>query len=159
VIEMQNAVARARARPAKSISLSRRAWILVGSDPEDEQRVLPRRKGRVDVLLAGLKLARDDVEETDDNRGGREADPRLRAFVSSLGMIYESTANKALTYKIAPASGELSGPFGRFVLEALRLFYPGSDIPIGTVRTLVQRLAQFKPHPAKRGRPRKSTLA
>jgi hypothetical protein len=92
VFELENAIAQARAVPGKSVSLSRRGWILVGGDPEDEERVLPRRKGRVDALLAGLELARDDVEETDDSRGGREADPRLRAFVSSLGMIYESSA-------------------------------------------------------------------
>jgi hypothetical protein len=146
VIELENAVAQARATPGKSISLSRRPWVLVGGDPEDEMRVLPRRKGRTDVLLAGLKLARDDVAETDDNHGGREADPGLLAFVSLLGTLYETPANAALTFSIDPMSGVLNSPFGRFVLEALRIFYPAErEIPIGTVRTLVQRLAQFKP--------------
>jgi hypothetical protein len=151
-------IARVSLTQADLVLLSRGAWVLVGGDPEDEERVLPRPKGRSSILVAGLKLARDDVEETDDNRGGREADPRLRAFVSSLGMIYENIANKELTYKVDPASGELTSPFGRFVLEALRLFYPKSEVPIGTVRILVQHLAQFKAEPAKRGRPRKSTL-
>jgi hypothetical protein len=145
-IELENALAQARATPGKSISLSRRAWVLVGGDPEDEERVLPRRKGRADVLLAGLKLARDDVDETDDGHGGREADPGLLAFVSLLGTIYESAANAIVTFSIDPMSGVLSSPFGRFVLEALRIFFPDErEIPIGTVRTLVQRLAQFKP--------------
>jgi hypothetical protein len=146
VIELENALARARATPGESISLSRRAWVLVDGDPEAEMRVLPRRKGRADVLLAGLKLARDDVEETDDNHGGREADPDLLAFVSLLGTIYETAANAIVTFSIDPMSGALNSPFGRFVLEALRIFYPDErEIPPGTVRTLVQRLAQFKP--------------
>jgi hypothetical protein len=46
--------------------------------------VLPRRKGRADVLLAGLKLARDDVDETDDGHGGREADPVCLLLSASL---------------------------------------------------------------------------
>jgi hypothetical protein len=51
-----------------------------------------------------------------------------------------------VTFSIDPMSGVLSSPFGRFVLDALRIFFPDErEIPIGTVRTLVQRLAQFKP--------------
>jgi hypothetical protein len=120
VIELENALAQARATPGTLISLSRRAWVLVGGDPEDEQRVLPRRKGRVDVLLAGLTLARDDVGETDDDRGGRKADPRLRAFVSSLGMIYESTAKKAVTYKTSSAAHSDASSSKRSVSSILK---------------------------------------
>jgi hypothetical protein len=39
VIELDNAVAQARATPGKSVSLSRRAWVLVGGDPEGEVRM------------------------------------------------------------------------------------------------------------------------
>jgi hypothetical protein len=45
VIELEDAVAQVRARPGKSILLGPRAWVLVGGDPEAEERVLPRRQG------------------------------------------------------------------------------------------------------------------
>jgi hypothetical protein len=101
-------------------------------------------------LRAALKLARDDVEESGDKGGGRQADARLRIFISNLGMIYETAANQTLTCSVDPMSGGLNSPFGLFVLEALRFFYPEREIPIGAVRTLVQRLARFEPDAAKR---------
>jgi hypothetical protein len=159
VIELEDAVAQARARPGRSIWLSRRPWVLVGGDPEDEERVLHRGKGRLAMLLAGLQLARDDVEESGDKRGGRPADARLRIFISNLGMIYETNANRSLTHSVDPASNALNSPFGLFVLEALRVLYPGEiEIPLGGVRTIIQHLAQFKPELRKHG-PRKRTPA
>ena len=101
-------------------------------------------------MRAALKLARDDVEESGDKGGGRQADARLRIFIGNLGMIYETAANQTLTYSVDPVSGGLNSPVGLFVLEALRFFYPEREIPLGAVRTLVQRLARFEPDAAKR---------
>jgi hypothetical protein len=45
VIELEKAIAQVRASPGKSVWLSRRAWVLVGGDPENEERVLHRGGG------------------------------------------------------------------------------------------------------------------
>jgi len=65
-----------------------------------------------------------DFLPNDDHKGGGQADDRIGSFVAGLGGIYIRGTHRRPTFTIDPHSGDVAGPFGRFVIDATRFLYP-----------------------------------
>jgi hypothetical protein len=142
VRELESALKRARSGKGERIQFTCEAWSMIGGNPDGGDFSLESGLAIVPMLEARIKLARVFGAEIDDNKGGRRADDRLVTFVRYLATLYKSESGQKPTYTVDPATGLLSGHFGRFVIECVRAFYPSEipwrAIPWGAVRRAVR---------------------
>ncbi len=105
---------------------------------------MSRTEDRLDFSVEDIDKATEviqaDVRSNMANRGGRKSDDRLYQFATSLAQIYADVTSLPPTHTVDPNTGACTSPFNRFVLEALREFYPEVPVPWAAAREAMRRV-------------------
>ena len=105
---------------------------------------MSRTEDRIDFSLEeideAIEVVNADIRSNMTDRGGRKLDDRLDQFATSLAQIYADETGLPPTHTVDPNTGACTSPFNRFVLEALREFYPKGPVPWAAAREAMRRV-------------------
>ncbi len=105
---------------------------------------MSRTEDRLDFSLEeiekAIEVVKADVRSNMANRGGRKSDDRLYQFATSLAQIYFDETGLRPKHTVDPVTQECTSPFNKFVLEALREFYPEVPVPWAAAREAMRRV-------------------
>ncbi len=105
---------------------------------------MSRTEDRIDFSLEeidkAIEVVKADVRSNRDDRGGRKLDDRLGQFVTSLAQTYADETGFPPKHTVDPNTGDCVSLFNRFVLEALREFYPEVPVPWAAAREAMRRV-------------------
>ena len=139
--ELKNARKRHKEDPAQRVDLSEEERLYVrAATVEPMSRTEDRLDFSVEDIDKAIEVIAADVLSNMAHRGGRKLDDRLDQFVTSLAQIYAGVTSLPPTHTVDPVTAEYKSPFNKFVLAALREFYPEGPVPWEAAREAMRRV-------------------
>lgn len=139
--ELKEARKKYKEDPAQHVDLSEEARLYVrAAMVEHMSRTEDRFDFSVEDIDKATEIVEADVLSNMANRGGRKSDDRLDQFVTMLAQIWADETGLRPTHTVDPVTAECKSPFNKFVLEALRQFYPGDGVPWAAAREAMRRV-------------------
>jgi hypothetical protein len=139
--ELKNARKRYKENPAQHVDLSEEARLYVrAAMVEPMSRIEDWFDFCVEDIDKAIEVIEADVRSNMANRGGRMSDDRLYQFATSLAQIYADETGLQPKHTVDPVTQECTSPFNKFVLAALREFYPEGPVPWAAAREAMRRV-------------------